>query len=73
MSDFTVYALGIVSASVCTTLPAEEVADRMNIEEPTGIDSEWALSEDATFKGGQPNPCPCDQLPATHMHYLMVC
>lgn len=70
--DFEIYNLGIVCASVCSSLPVEEVKRRM-ASEPTGISSKWTLSEDKTFSGGQSNPCPCNDNPDTHKHYLFNC
>jgi hypothetical protein len=71
--EFTVYGYGLVYASVCTTLPAAQVADRMDATCPTGISSRWQLSADERFASGQPNPCPCERNPATHTHYLLEC
>jgi hypothetical protein len=71
--DFTVYAHGICAVSVCTNLSPEEAEKRLNEELPTGIESKWKLSEDKTFAGGQPHPCPCDKNPETHKHYLFNC
>lgn len=73
MKDFEVYSLGLVAASVCSSLSLEETKKRLNEEHPTGIESQWELSKDKQFRGGQPNPCPCDQHPETHKHYLFNC
>ena len=73
MRDFTVYAEGLCYASVCTSLPREEVESRMNRERPPGTELGWRISDEPTFKGGEPNPCPCHDQPDTHRHYLMVC
>lgn len=72
-ANFTVYAQGICMASVCSSLPAEDIAWRMNDEEPTGIASRWVLSKEPTFSTGEPNPTPCNCNPETHMHYLLEC
>lgn len=71
--EFTVYAAGIVSASVCTSLPPEEISVRMNMLYPTGISSNWGLAEEPHFSGGEPNPCQCPDHPDTHKHYLLHC
>lgn len=71
--DFEAYSIGFVAASICTSLPIEEAMKRMNEENPAGTQHGWMLSEDKTFRGGQPNPCPCDQNPETHKHYLLNC
>ena len=70
--DFIIYRLGLVYASVCSSLPPEEVAARMKAE-PTGIGSEWFWSRDQNFRTGQSNPCPCVVWPNTHVHYLFSC
>lgn len=71
--DFTVYALGIVHASVCTSLLPEEVVAKINKEHPTGISSQRRLSAAETFASGTPNPCVCHDHPETHKHYLLSC
>lgn len=70
--DLTIYGEGICYASVCTSLPDDEVDARMAAR-PTGASHGWARSADATFAGGQPNPCPCDTEPATRRHILFEC
>lgn len=72
MADFTIYSSGLVYCSVCSSLTLEETTARLNTEQPTGIASPWALA-DEPFKGGEPNPCPCNSNPETHKHYLFVC
>lgn len=71
--DFEVYSMGPVYCSVCSSLSVEETTRRLNWEYPTGISSRWQLSKDATFRTGQPNPCPCNEHPDTHKHYLFNC
>lgn len=71
--DFECYAIGPISASVCTSLPLNETTVRLNEEYPTGIDSPWRKSKDETFASGQPNPTPCENNPKTHRHYLFNC
>lgn len=70
---FYAYAVGLVAASVCTSLSLEEATERLNSEHPTGISSHWQPSKDERFHTGQPNPCPCQQNPDTHKHYLFNC
>lgn len=70
---FDVLAVGIVAASVCTSLSDEEATARLNETEPTRISSGWALSEDPTFADGSPNPQPCSLKPETHRHLLFNC
>jgi hypothetical protein len=72
--DFEAYSIGLVAASVCTSLPVEDAALRLNQEHPTGINSQWHLSEDKFFSDGEtPNGAPCPDHPKTHKHYLFNC
>lgn len=69
---FEAYNIGFVCASICTNMTVEEATEELNAQHPTGISSQWQPSEDKTFVGGQPNPCPCDQDP-NRKHYLFNC
>lgn len=71
--EFRAYAVGLCSASACTSLAGEQAAARLNIEHPTGISSQWQVSADATFADGHPHPNPCEDWPDTHRHLLFVC
>jgi hypothetical protein len=71
--DFEAYAMGLCTASVCTCLSDEDATGWLNELYPTGITSPWAIAEDATFRTGQPNPCPCERSPDTHRHVLFHC
>ena len=73
MKDFTIYASGICYASVCTSLSLRKATARLNIEMPTGVSTPWKPSKDKRFHSGQPNPCPCEDTPATNKHYLFSC
>jgi len=74
MGDFHIYAKGLVCMSVCTSLTdPKEIEERANKENPTGISSKWKISKDKKFVDGIPHPCPCDQNPKTHKHYLLNC
>jgi len=68
---FIAYAVGLVHASVCSALPVEETAARLNAEHPTGV-GPWTLS-DEDFRDGTPNGCTCHDHPETHQHWLFVC
>lgn len=70
--DFECYALGLIYASICTSLPVEEAIARANDEYPTGLDHGWSLCSEA-FRDGSPNPCACPDAPETHRHYLLGC
>lgn len=71
-SDFTVYVLGLCTASACTSLTDEEASARINLEHPTGIDSSWEVSKEA-FSTGEANGMTCRDNPATHRHLLFEC
>ena len=73
VEPFECYALGLVCASVCTSLTNEEAARRLNALHPTGISSGWEVAEDATFADGEtPNPAPCPDVEG-HRHVLFEC
>jgi len=69
---FKVYASGVCSMSVCADnqLSVDEIEMLANIYCPTETESEWEISKDK-FRDGKDNPCPCDQNPDTHKHYLL--
>lgn len=66
-----VYKMGLVTASVCAPadMPPEEVAASVTAQES----GSWHISEDKTFRTGEPMPAPCDQLPETRKHWLLEC
>jgi len=70
--DFVIYAEGVCTASVCSSLPMAEVQKRMRAHD-TGISSPWEWAEAEDFATGHPNPCPCNKQPDTHRHYLFHC
>lgn len=74
MTQVQIYSDGLVYCSVCAPkdMPIEEVTTEVNRQQPTGIASQWRLSEDKTFRGGEPNPCPCEA-DDTRIHYLFDC
>ena len=74
MSDVTVYTVGIVCLSACAPkdMPSDKVAEEVNAQRPTGIESPWASSDDATFSGGEPMPCACNGDPE-RLHWLLNC
>lgn len=69
---FDVYAIGPLSASVCTDLGIEEATRLLNEENPTGISSRWAWAEGETFADGTPNPNTCEEN-GNLKHYLFHC
>lgn len=72
--EVIVYTSGLVSCSACAPadMPIEEVTRLVNLQTPTGISSQWELSDDDEFALGVPMPCVCDQ-DASRMHYLFNC
>jgi hypothetical protein len=70
--EFKVYAVGLVAASVCTSLADDRATAQLNLEHPTGV-GPWQRSGDEEFHGGTPNPCPCNVWPDTHRHLLFEC
>jgi hypothetical protein len=73
MKDFYAYSVGICNASVYMCLSDEEAIKRLNEEQPTGISSQWVLSDSPTFGKGEPHPSPCEHAPETHRHLLFHC
>jgi hypothetical protein len=71
MKEFDAYSVGLVFASVCTSLSIEDATRRLNAESPTGV-GDWML-HDGDFRTGESNPCPCDKAPETHKHMLFSC
>jgi len=69
-----IYSLGIVAMSACVAnhITPEELVAYANKQYPTGISSDWSISNEA-FKTGETNPCCCNKNPDTHKHYLLVC
>ena len=68
--EFTVYAVGLCYASVCTSLAVDDVERWLNIELPTGV-TPWRLAAEG-FRSGEPNGMPCpDQ--ADRRHFLFSC
>jgi hypothetical protein len=65
------YRVGLCHASVCAVADAtpEEITRAAG---PTGLDHGWQISEEPTFSGGEPNPCPCNVDPS-RQHWLLVC
>lgn len=70
--DFAAYAVGLCSASVCTSLPDSQATDRLNGTHPTGIASAWEIANEP-FANGDANPRPCSNRPDTHRHLLFHC
>lgn len=69
-----IYRSGLCHCSVCVPkdMVRDEIVSEVNSQHPTGLDHGWSISDEPTFKAGEPNPCRCDQ-DASRLHYLMVC
>ena len=80
MSDASlvdVYLAGGLSCSVCVPAdwPRERIEEAVNVRHPCATppsELRWKIADDKTFKGGEPNPCPCDQATG-RLHYFMDC
>lgn len=71
---FSIYAWGLMHASVCSVFSKEETTRLLNQEMPTGLDHGWEPDPRGTFGDNvTPNPSPCNQYPDTHTHYLFTC
>ncbi len=72
--DVVVYSCGLVACSACAPggMAREEVEVAVNRAHPTGIDSDWSVSDDPTFHTGQSNPATCE-LDSTRKHWLLTC
>ena len=72
--ELIVYGNGLVECSVCTNVTDEKrIVELVNMKNPTGLSHGWIISKDPKFLSGESNPCPCNQNPKTHKHYLMMC
>lgn len=74
-TDVEVYLyLGIVHCSICCPedMPIKEVERIVNLLNPTGISSDWEVSQETHFATGHRNPCPCEH-DSNKVHRLMVC
>ena len=69
------YSVGLCHASVCAPKDAEPeaIVAEANRLHPTGIESQWAVSDDERFQGGETNPCACNDHPTERLHWLLVC
>jgi len=72
-NDIIIYAKGLVHCSICvpSDYSPDDVESGVNLENPTGIDSQWKIDKE-NFKDGTKNPSKCEQN-TRRQHYLMVC
>lgn len=68
-----IYKRGAFALSVCAlkALSIEEVIEDVERQHPSGTERGWLLSEDTHFVDGNPNPCDCNERPATRQHWLL--
>lgn len=67
-----IYAKGMVHCSICTDMKnVQAIEAAVNAQNPTGIASQWKVSEEK-FADGSDNPHQCED-DAANRHYLMVC
>ncbi len=52
-----------MSVCVDTSMARADIELRANLENPAGSTLRWVVSDDDTFKGGQPNPLRVQQIP----------
>lgn len=71
--DVVVYTSSLLSCSVCAPkdMPIEEVVKAAERSHPCGSAKGWTKSADATFAGGEPNPCPCNVFNEERQHWLL--
>lgn len=69
--EVTVYAQGMTSASVCSSLNEAETIAKVNEVNPSGTESGWSLA-DRNFACGKSNPCRCNTN-EKRQHFLLVC
>lgn len=67
-----IYSAGPFCMSVCAPgdLSGEKVAAAVEAHHPCGTEGGWMPSSDETFKGGEPNPCTCEESP-DRKHWLL--
>lgn len=73
VGEFEIYRQGLTYMSVCTDMEPAEAEAYAEAVSPAGTKMGWKISKDKTFATGEPNPCPCDQKPKTHVHILFEC
>ena len=74
MENVDIYSKGIVACSACVPkdMSKEDIEQAVNAKLPTGISSQWKISEDEKFREGLTNPCVCEA-DSNKLHYLLNC
>lgn len=72
--EIYLYAVGGLSMSVCAPshLDGQDVAQAVTRHYPSGLYQGWKIAADAHFKGGQANPCQCEES-SDRKHWLLDC
>ena len=68
---YTLGNSGLICWAICTNLHQEQAVSHANSINPTGISSQWQLSDDK-FPDGKDNPHDCPDKPG-NKHYLLEC
>jgi len=73
MKKVEIYANGLVYCAVCAEkdLTIEEIEKEVNLQNFTGIHSNWKISE-SKFEDGSENPHICKK-DNNRIHYLLSC
>ena len=68
-----IYNIGIGFISVCVPreMTREKIELKVNLINPTGIESKWKISIEK-FSNGDNNPCICNNH-IERLHYLLSC
>ena len=64
--DFEILHIGLCDAVICTRLPIDEAAARLNRESPSGVSHPWSFDGEASNHF----PCPDGQ---GKTHYRLFC
>ena len=68
-----IYSNGILHCSVCTNIKSKsEIEKEVNLQNPTGIVSQWSIDKNNTFSDGKKNGVKCEKK-SGFKHWLMVC
>lgn len=68
--DFCVVRSGLCDAIACSIYDDEETTRRLNLEHPTGISSQWRITEPEDGSGSH---IACADSPDTHQHIFFTC
>lgn len=71
--EISIYSRGIAYCSVCVPkgMKRSAIKREVNMQNPTGIKSQWEISKE-DFSDGSKNPHECED-DKNKQHYLFVC